>query len=172
WEDDRNPAAFFEAMTRLDAMAREGRAPDFAIAVAGQTYRTRPPAFDRSRDGLAGRIETWGHVEPRREYLELLRRGTVAVSTSNHEFFGVSVMEAVYMGCAPLLPRRLTYPEIACRDDRYLYDADREIPEKLATLLTQPDPASLVPLRERIRTFDAGKVIARWDAIVDDLTSR
>ncbi len=32
--------------------------------------------------------------------------------TSIHEFFGISVMEAIYCGCYPILPRRLTYPEL------------------------------------------------------------
>ena len=34
------------------------------------------------------------------------------VSTADHEFFGISVVEAIAAGAYPLLPRRLAYPEI------------------------------------------------------------
>ena len=32
--------------------------------------------------------------------------------TSNQEFFGASVMEAIYCNTWPILPNRLTYPEL------------------------------------------------------------
>ena len=32
--------------------------------------------------------------------------------TSNQEFFGASVMEAIYCNTWPILPERLTYPEL------------------------------------------------------------
>ncbi len=169
WEADRNPEEFFAAIERLDAMAKEGLAPDFALVVAGQTYQARPAAFDRARERLAGRIERWGYVESRAEYLEILARSKVVVSTSHHEFFGVSVMEAIYMGCAPVLPRRLTYTDIACGRAECLYDDPLEIPGKVAAWLSRPGSEALVPLRERVQINDARRVIARWDEIIEGI---
>ncbi len=171
WEDDRNPDEFFSAMERLGSMAREGRAPEFALAVVGQTYQACPAAFDRARGRLAERIVHWGFVESRREYLEILSRSAVVVSTSRHEFFGVSVREAIYMGCAPVLPRRLTYPEIACGLERCLYDNPAEIPAKVASWLSDPDPQALAPLRAAVKVHDSSRVVARWDEILESVVS-
>jgi glycosyltransferase involved in cell wall biosynthesis len=169
WEEDRNPAEFFEAMERLDALARQGGAPDFGIVVAGQTYQARPEVFDRARARLADRIEHWGFIASRREYLESLSRSSVVVSTSRHEFFGLSVMEAIYMGCAPVLPRRLTYPEIACGLPACLYDDPREIPAKVSAWLSRRGPEGLEPLRDRVRIHGAPRVVARWDEIISSI---
>ena len=169
WEEDREPATFFEAMEALDREAAAGLAPDFRLVVVGRAYRDRPAAFDRARERLAHRIERWGFVESRREYLDLVARCAAVVSTSRHEFFGVSVMEAIYLGCTPVLPRRLAYPEITGPDSPFLYDDPSEIPRRVAEAIrTSPDPR-VETLAERIRENDLPRVVARWDEILDAL---
>jgi glycosyltransferase involved in cell wall biosynthesis len=167
WEEDRNPEAFFRAMYDLDRLANEGRAPGFRLVVAGQTYRNRPAVFDEARDRLGHRIEHWGYVESRAAYLDLVARCTAVISTSLHEFFGVSVLEAIYLGCTPILPRRLTYPEIVGKDSDLLYDDPSEIPERAARILAGPPHPGLARLRDRVRRHEKGGVLARWDAIID-----
>lgn len=167
WEEDRNPAAFFEAIEALDRRAARGEAPDFRLVVAGQTYQTRPAIFDAARERLAHRIESWGFVESREKYLDLVARCSVCVSTSLHEFFGVSVMEAIYLGCVPVLPRRLAYPEIVGADETFLYDRAPDLPEKIAEALAGTARGKLEPVREGLRRHDIGRVVARWDEILD-----
>ena len=72
------------------------------------------------------------------------------VSTARHEFFGLSVVEAVAAGAYPLLPNRLAYPELlAAADDRaaaeaFLYDGDAEaLTERLAALCRRIDSGNL-----------------------------
>jgi glycosyltransferase involved in cell wall biosynthesis len=175
WEEDRDPEVFFEAMRELDRLALRGEAPDFRLAVAGQTYRTRPAAFEAARSSLSHRIERWGFVESRRDYLDLIARCAVAVSTSRHEFFGVSVMEAIRLGCLPLLPRRLTYPAIVGGDDGFLYDDPAEIAGKAAALLRQaasPHGDASERLRaiaERLREHEATRVVGAWDDLIEGI---
>ncbi|MBI3450036.1 MAG: DUF3524 domain-containing protein [Acidobacteria bacterium] len=177
WEEDRAPGEFFTAMETLAARARRGEAPDFRLVVVGQTYRTKPAIFDAARGRLAQRIERWGFVESRREYLELVSRCAVVVSTSRHEFFGVSVMEAIHLGCLPILPRRLAYPALAGGDDRVLYDDPAEIPDRAAALLSiavgprEEAETRLAPMRERIRAHDLPGVVSTWDRWIAELAS-
>jgi len=60
----------------------------------------------------AGRIDPWGYQEGRAAYRACLAWADCIVSTAHHEFFGLAVAEAAAAGCLPLLPPRLTYPEI------------------------------------------------------------
>lgn len=115
WEYDKNPEDFFEALFRLDD---EGI--NFGLIVLGESYRDWPGIFDLARERLKHRIIHFGYAESHKEYAALLRKGDIAVSTANHEFFGMAVLEAVRAGSRPLLPRRLSYPGLF--PEEYLYD--------------------------------------------------
>ena len=115
WEHDKNPEIFFETLRKLDA---EG--VDFRLIVLGQSFERRPCIFDTARQELKHRIMHFGFAESPIDYARLLKRGDIVVSTSLHEFFGISVIEAVRAGCRPLLPRGLSYPEMF--PEKFLYD--------------------------------------------------
>jgi len=176
WEEDRAPEEFFKAMEELDRRADLGEAPDFRLVIAGQTYRNQPPAFEAARARLARRIEKWGQIESRREYLEVVSRCAVSVSTSRHEFFGVSVMEAIHLGCLPILPRRLVYPGIVRGDPDFLYDDPARIPGMAASLLARAAANAagrdsvLAGHARALRIHDLPGVVARWDDLISETT--
>ena len=43
----------------------------------------------------------------------------IALSTADHEFFGISMVEAAMAGCYCLVPNRLSYPELFPSQHRY-----------------------------------------------------
>lgn len=106
WEYDKRPELFFAA---LQALAEDG--VDFRVALCGENFRREPTEFLQARESLGGRIVQWGHASASR-YRDLLTEASVVVSTADHEFFGISVVEAMAHGCAAVLPRRLSYPEL------------------------------------------------------------
>ncbi len=68
--------------------------------------------FEEAKKRFASRVIHWGFVESRAEYEKVLLEADIVVSTADHEFFGISIVEAVAAGAYPLVPRRLAYPEV------------------------------------------------------------
>ncbi|MBC8364586.1 MAG: DUF3524 domain-containing protein [Actinobacteria bacterium] len=106
WEHDKNPKAVFGSLVKL---AEEGVA--FDVAIVGENVRVDPREMDEARQALGGRVVQFGHM-PRSGYVALLGRADVVVSAAHHEYFGVSVVEAVAAGAVPVLPDGLSYPEV------------------------------------------------------------
>jgi len=107
WEYDKNPSVFFRVMNRLD----DAGVP-FQLILAGKHFEEQPEEFERAFERYAERILHYGYAEDFAEYSRLLHRADVVVSMARHEFFGVAIQEAIYCGCHPVLPDRLSYPEL------------------------------------------------------------
>lgn len=117
WEHDKNPDDFFTALTLLQECG-----VDFRVSVIGQSYNQQPDCFDVAKKQFADQIIRWGFIESREAYWQLLHKADAFVSTANHEFFGIAAIEAISAGCVPVLPNRLSYPEIVQHRKEYLYD--------------------------------------------------
>jgi glycosyltransferase involved in cell wall biosynthesis len=107
WERDKDPEFFFEAMRSLKAAGVK-----FRLNVIGEQFREVPDVFASAQAEFVDEIERWGYQPNRDAYIEALHVSDVVVSTARHEFFGLSVVEAIAAGAYPLLPRRLSYPEL------------------------------------------------------------
>ncbi len=107
WEFDKNPEMFFEALTML-----KSRGAAFRVSVLGESFRHSPGIFPKARREFAEQIDHWGYLPTRAEYRDALSQCDVVVSTADHEFFGLAVVEAIAAGAFPLLPQRLAYPEV------------------------------------------------------------
>lgn len=129
----------------------------FELIITGKSSRTPPKEFRTIEQEFAKEISHLGYCDSKTDYLALLGKGDVVVSTAIHEFQGLAVMEAVSAGCIPLLPCRLSYPEIF--PDRYLYpdylddtqkeaDAASEVFTKIVSSTEQRHRAELATLAE------------------------
>ena len=167
WEYDKDPRTFFRA---LDALMEEG--VEFRVALAGYNVRQQPEEFEAARERLGERVVHFGHADES-TYARLLWQADVVVSTAIHEFFGVAVVEAIYCGCFPVLPRRLSYPEIVppTYHDLCLYEDFDGLLERLRWALTHPDEArqAAAPLREAMARFDWRDVAPRYDRSLEEV---
>ncbi|CAG7832410.1 unnamed protein product [Allacma fusca] len=108
WEYDKNPEMFFNTMVRL---VGEG-ITNFRLSVLGENFADNPPIFDEAKTLLKDYIIHFGYLNSKDEYYQVLRQSDIVISTADHEFFGVAMVEATFCGCFPLCPNSLVYPEI------------------------------------------------------------
>lgn len=168
WDHDKNPQAVFSALVRL---ADEG--VRFELALAGENHRVDPQEFIWAQERLGDRVVHVGHLD-RASYVALLLRSDVVVSAANHEFFGIALVEAMAAGAVPVLPDRLSFPELVASQwhASALY-ADGELRRRLGHVLEDVDRArtSIEGLRETMGQFDWSEVTPRYDDEVDRLIS-
>lgn len=168
WEFDKGPEAFFDA---LDAALSEGR--EFWLALLGENFQKVPQPFLAARKRYGKRVLRYGYVESKQEYQDWLKRADCVISTSIQENFGISVVEAVRFGCFPLLPGRLSYPELipgefhgAC-----LYRNEADLAEKLCAFLTHLDSyrRKRQELAASMKRFAWERVCPEYDSELESL---
>jgi glycosyltransferase involved in cell wall biosynthesis len=110
WEHDKNPDDFFAAMRKLKSVEFP-----FELLVLGESFGNVPQIFATAREEFAEHILHWGYVDHIDQYRQLLTQGDIVVSTAQHEFFGIGIVEAMAAGATPMVPDRLSYPEVLSR---------------------------------------------------------
>lgn len=165
WEYDKNPEEFFQALYLL----HEEGIP-FEVAVLGESYRTCPPVFSEAKQRLGERILQFGYARDFADYARWLWQADILPVHSNHDFFGASVVQAIYCDCAPLLPRRLAYPEHVPLDqqDYCLYDDFDDMLQRLRRMLTSKARES-EGLHTHVAHYDWGKLIEQYDERLEQI---
>ena len=163
WEYDKNPAAFFQA---LFALADGG--VSFRLALCGERFGRRPPIFAEAHERLAHCIIHSGYAE-RERYRALLWEAEITVSTALHEFFGISILEAIYCHTFPILPDRLSYPEIipGAYHDHCLYENEAGLLKRLRRALSDRQAAARTAqiLATEVVRYDWTQLAPRYDGI-------
>jgi len=123
WEYDKGPKQLHNLLTQLVTTGVR-----FELCVLGQQFRQQPIEFEQIATEFSSHIVQFGYAESRHHYLSWLAGADMVLSTALHEFQGLSVLEAVQLGCIPVLPNRLVYPEFFAAD--YLYTSNLDAPDK------------------------------------------
>ena len=135
WEFDKNPDDFFGALARI-----QEKGHDFRLALLGENFQKVPKAFIQAKKTFGDKIVRYGYVESKKEYMDILKQGSMVISSAWQENFGISVIEAARCGCFPLLPNRLSYPEIIPAEfhGQTLFRDARDLEEKLSLFMERP----------------------------------
>lgn len=168
WEFDKNPEVFFNA---LDKVLHRGL--DFRLALLGENFQVLPKAFVAALERFRGRIVCYGYEPSREKYRNWLIQGTIVISTATQENFGISVVEAIRYGCIPILPDRLSYPEIIPKEFHgdVLYKTEADLVEKLCFFILNYSKFEEKQhrLSEVMGRFAWGNRIGQYDAILENL---
>ena len=134
WEHDKDPEAFCQVMMQLHENGL-----DFKVSMLGEVYDKVPEIITTMKETLGDKIAVFGFVPSKQEYYNLLSSADVVVSTAKHEFYGVSMLEAAWLGCYPLAPNNLVYPELYPQE--CLYNTINQLYKKLAKFCLNPNEA-------------------------------
>ena len=134
WEFDKNPGTFFNVLFQL-----KDNNIDFELAVLGEKFKEYPKIFDKAKEVLGSNIVQFGFCQSFDEYAKWLWKADILPVTSNQDFFGISIIEAVYCKTYPLLPKKLTYPELFNleKNPNYFYKNEEDLYNKLKDLLSK-----------------------------------
>ena len=126
WEYDKGPDLLLAIVQAL--LQRKLR---FRLHPLGQRFRTSPAALMTAQDLLQRYYEKQGlapgvnaYLSNEDDYHRCLAAADVVLSTANHDFQGLSILEACALGCTPLAPDRLVYPEYLPAPHRYAHSID------------------------------------------------
>ncbi|MGK0367580.1 MAG: glycosyltransferase involved in cell wall biosynthesis [Thermoproteota archaeon] len=155
WEYDKNPKLFSDIILRLHD---EGY--DFKLNIIGETVNQTPKPFELLKEKMPEKILNFGYAASFEDYAKAVCESHIAFTTSNHDFFGASVVEAIYCGCYPLLPNRLAYPEHIDSDD-YFYNTEKDAYEILKGILEKKKHLDFTPID--LSHYDWNQCIGKYD---------
>ena len=129
WEYDKGPKLL---LCLTQAILKQRLA--IRLHVVGQQFRSSPAEFEKIATLLEQHAAdlsivqgSFGFVEKRERYIYLLKNCEVVLSTALHDFQGLAIQEACTLGCTPLVPDALVYPEYI--DSKFLYTFNKGINE-------------------------------------------
>jgi glycosyltransferase involved in cell wall biosynthesis len=148
------------------------RGIDFEVAVVGERFVSAPESFDRLPELLGGRLVAYGFL-PDDEYIDILQRADIVVSTAHHEFFGIAIVEAMAAGAFPVLPHRLVYPDRVptARHGTCIYEDHDDLVEKVQWAINHREEAARIAaeLAKTVQQYDWSVVAPAYDAVLEGL---
>ena len=126
-----------------------------------------------AKEKLEKHIIQFGYVESFAEYARWLWQVDIMPVTSYQEFFGASVVEALYCDSFPLLPKRLAYPTIL--PEKYqphcFYDDFDDLLFRLEKAITNIDETRQFSLRSEVAQYDWQPQSKIYDQVFLDLAN-
>ena len=160
WEYDKGPEIFFRVLWNLKVQGYV-----FRLAVLGASYLKVPPPFSKAQKLFKQEIVHWGFVEEPEEYARILFEADVVPITSIQDFFGISVVEAIYANCVPFVPKGKVYEEHIPKEEHthFLYKDEKDLLKKMKFFLENPDQFRNLSIRNWVSKYDWKSLASTYD---------
>lgn len=166
WEYDKDPETFFQTLEKL-----KNNGFDFRLAVLGENFSKSPQIFNKAKILFKNNIVHWGYSNSLKDYATWLWKSDIIPVTSKQEFFGASVMEAVYCNTYPILPNRLSYPELLPQrfHKDHIYQNTEDLYQKLAWAIKNITTVRNSDIRKIATKYDWSNIISKYESIFSDV---
>ena len=167
WEYDKNPKLFFNMMKRI-----KDKKIDFNLIVVGESFGNSPKIFDKAKIEFNKHIIKWGYQKSIEDYIECLFMSDIIPVTSNHDFFGISIMEAVYCNVWPILPDKLSYKELFKNKghNRNIYNSHSDLLKKIENAIIDFPQIRNESLKDVAKEYDWKKLARVYDSKLQKIT--
>lgn len=169
WEYDKDPDTFFNILLRL-----QEHGVDFRLVILGERFDRSPEIFKKAEQQLKDKILHIGYVESRSEYAYWLYHADILPVTSKHDFFGISVVEAMACDVKPLLPDSLAYPEHVPHAYKasFFYKDDIDLEKKLQRRIFDVKVLRGQSVAKFVEQYDRTEVIKKYDSLFETAVSK
>ena len=166
WEYDKQPEVFIELCDKLSESHKS-----FKINFLGQHHKSSTQAIDNFKSRHADRILHFGYVHNYVKYVQIMKASHILPVTAIHDFFGISVMEAIACDVIPVLPRGMVYedhykqlPESCFHSDfQSLYD------NTVLHMEAIKKASSSDSLSQDLSSYDVQSILSQYDSYFEDI---
>jgi len=160
WEYDKNPERFFGVLLQL-----KQRGIEFKLVVLGENYERKPTIFEQVPELFKEELLHFGYAENKEEYYNWLWYCDILPVTSHHDFFGISVVEAIACNIKPLLPYNLAYPEHlpSAYKASFFYEDDDLLTNQLQRMIMNVRILRKQDVQQYVMKYDWSEMIVQYD---------
>jgi len=119
WDDDKNPQLFLDLCLYLKSEGIK-----YGINLTG-AQGNNSHIYDRIEKEFKTEIVHSGYLSSYEDYVRILKSSDILPVTSDHDFYGLSVLEAIYSDVYPILPREKVYHEYISESNHFYSHKDQ-----------------------------------------------
>jgi glycosyltransferase involved in cell wall biosynthesis len=166
WAHDKNPDIFLALLKTL-----KKKKLTFSLILTLPNVDQNSPIYQQLIQDFAAHILFAGYAESYEDYITLLKKSDFLPVCSSHDFFGLSVLEAIYCGNTPILPKNMVYSEHfneLVYSDLY-YDNYIQLEEKLVHSIKHFNSPKAHDLAVEIYRYQMSGVIVQYEKFFESL---